>query len=201
MIIANIFTLKKINLGPEFNIFSSMDENIDKELPLLIIGYENAKEMFGELNIMDKQIDKNTFWTFERFADRMIYERDLEEFIKFSFKNVLKKIKYVDVDIIQIKKNKLFKIVKKLLTINNTITYKNKNDVYYILYENIIFGIDLNTISFFGYDKERIHNKIIDKSSVFLEGDEILIEYNDIMELLNYDNKYIPFLYSLKSNV
>ena len=82
----------------------------------------------------------------------------------------------------------------------NLISYESKNRVIYIYSDNIIFGIDLNMVEFIGFDVDKVRNKIKSKSLKFLEGDEILVEYNNYLERLNFDIKLIPFLFSLNSN-
>jgi len=200
MEIANIVTEDKINIGPEFNVVSNYDEIIYHNLPTLIIGYDKVLLYHDKANILNRKINKTTFWTVKRFDNRSIYSSDLEDFITFSFNKYFEQINYVDLDIIQFSNKKMYKIVKKILSLNNFITYRTENDVFYMFSNNIIFGIDLNLIKFVGLNVNKIKNKIITKSVVFIEGNEIFIEYNNDLERLNYDLKYIPVLYSLKNN-
>jgi len=202
MEIANIVSYDSINIGSEFNVVKSMDEIIYKDLPTLIIGHELALSNFSKdsINILNKQINKNTFWTLNRTVKRDVHSADLESFIRFSYKKHLSKINYVDLDFIQFSESKM-KIVKdKLWSLKDVVSYKSNNNVIYMYSDNLIFGIDLNVAEYVGLDIKKIESKIIKKSSVFLQGDEILIEYNNHLERLSHEIKYIPVLYSINSH-
>ena len=199
MEIANIVCTDIINVGPEFNVVKSVDDIIYTNLPTLIIGYETVVELYGidNINVLKRSINKNIFWTFRRTVERKVYEPDLEDFMRHAYKKAIENINYVDLDVIQFDKSKLYKIVKKILKLKTPISYKNENNVIYIYSGNLIFGVDLNLLTFVGFNAEKAEKKIIEKSKVFLEGSEILIEYNNHLERLNYDCKYVPFLYSI----
>ena len=199
MIIANIVSNDSINIGPEFNVVQSMDDITNKELPTLIIGQELAKLVDPNCckNILNRQISDNLFWTLRRNFKRDTYSSDLEKFIRHSYENYIKNIKYIDIDFIQYSKPKMDKVKTKLWSLDNTICYKSSNNIIYVYSENLIFGIDLNLAEYVGLNIEKIERKLNQKSSVFLEGNEILIEYNNHLERLNYEIKYIPVLYSI----
>ena len=199
MEIANIVCLDKLNIGPEFNVVKSVDDIIYNNLPTLIVGYEMAIGLYGvdNINVLKRNVNNKIFWTFRRTVERKIYEPDLEDFMRHAYKKAIEKINYVDLDVIQFKPKKLYKITKKLLQLKNLISYKNDNDVIYVYSDNLIFGIDLKLLNYVGINTEKVEKKIIEKSKVFLVGNEILIEYNNHLERLNHDYKYVPFLYSI----
>ena len=199
MEIANIVCTDVINIGPEFNVVKSVDDIIYTNLPTLIIDYQTVVDLYGldNINVLKRNINKNIFWTFRRTVERKVYESDLENFMRHSYKKAIENINYVDLDVIQNNKTKLFKITKKILQLQNPISYKTENNVIYIYSGNLLFGIDLNLLNFVGVNTEKVEKKIIEKSKVFLKGIEILIEYNNHLERLNYDYKYVPVLYSI----
>lgn len=199
MEIANIVCTDVINVGPEFNVVKSVDDIIYTNLPTLIIGYETVVDLYGidNINVLKRSINKNIFWTFRRTVERKVYEPDLEDFMRHAYKKATENINFVDLDVIQFDRSKLYKIVKKILKLKDPISYKSENNVIYIYSGNLIFGVDLNLLNFVGFNAEKAEKKIIEKSKVFLEGSEILIEYNNHLERLNYDYKYVPLLYSI----
>lgn len=199
MEIANIITEDKIDIGPEFNVVTSLDEIIFKDLPTLIIGYDLVKLFFDKslINVLNKRINKNTFWTFNRNVKRDVFTNDLEDFIRHSYTKCIERINYVDIDLIQFSRGKIIKILRKIKELENIITYKSKNNVIYMYSENLIFGIDLNIVDFIGYDSKKIEDRIRAESIKFLEGDEILLEYGNHLERINNGIKYIPLLYSI----
>jgi len=194
--IANIVSENKINVGPEFNIVTNIGDVIDG-LPTLIVGYEPICELYGSDNItvLDRKISDNIFWTFKKNEKRNTYSSDLEDFIRYSYKKVVKDIKIVDFNPIQYSKKKNLNIFKKLLTVTDGISYESEKGVIYIYSNKIIFIIDLNLLEYADFDVIKIKKKIKDRSIVFLEGKEVLIEYNDYLERLDYDMKVLPFLY------
>lgn len=200
MEIANIVSEDKINIGPEFNVVNSLDEIIFKELPTLIIGYDNICRIYGKENILvlKRNINRTIFWTFKRNEKRNLYNEDVEDFIIYSYKKYIEKINYVDVDVIQFTPFKLRKIVRKMLELKNIISYKTSNNIIYIFGNDLIFGVDLNSLNYIGLDIVKIENKIIAKSNIFLSGEDILIEYQANLNRLNNDLKYLPVLYSIK---
>ena len=133
MEIANIVSTSKINVGPEFNVVENMDEIVFTDLPTLIIGYDTVCDMYGEdnLNVMNRKISKELFWTFKRNEKRQICDIDIEDFIRYSYKKYTKNINYVDLDPIQDNPIKIKRIVKKLLSLNNPISYETENNVIY----------------------------------------------------------------------
>lgn len=199
MEIANIISINKIDVGPEFSVVASMDDIIFKDLPTLVVGYDLAVSLFNKdsVNILNRRINKNTFWTLDRKTKRDVYSKDLENFIRYSYKEYIDKINYVDLDLIQYPKRKISKILRKIYNLDKVISYKSENNVMYMFSQNLIFGIDLNMVRFIGFDQDKVEKKIINKSVVFLQGSEILIEYNNHLERLNHDIKYVPFLYSI----
>jgi hypothetical protein len=197
MEIANIVTTSNINVGPEFKVVPTVDDIIFKEIPTLIIGYGAICELYGaeNINILKRNVTNKVFWTFARGEKRDIYDSDIEDFIRHAYKQYINNIKYVDLDIIQYKYRKLMYIVRKLLSLKDVIAYETNNNVIYIYSDNIIFGIDLGLLEYAGVNIVKVRDKIKDRSLVFLEGNEILMEYGNHLDRFDNDVKLIPFLY------
>ena len=77
MNVGNIVTNSKIDIE-NFKVCRNID-NIDRDIPTLIIGWENVKKIYGEkVSILHKQIDTFTFWTFSPKERKSEYETDLD---------------------------------------------------------------------------------------------------------------------------
>jgi len=196
MKIANVVTTNKIDITDEFNVVSSIDDII-KGLPTLIVGYDYVSKNYPDFDITNISMGNNLYWTFKRTEKRDKYEEDLNWFKFKVYKDLLNKIDYIFVDPIQYKKRTLIKIVRKIYGLSNPISYLH-DEMIYIYSDNLLFGIDLNMLRFIGFDVEKLKNKIKLKSSVFLEKNEILIEYKKNVQILNNKVRYVPFLYFLK---
>lgn len=200
MKVANIVSENKIELEPasSFNFVSSMDD-IDESLPTLIIGWKFMTQFFPEQDILEKQIDEKTIWTYSRSEKRVDFEIDTEKFINFAHKYLISKVLYVFVDPIQYKLGNIKKILGKIKNSKKIISYHH-GDMVYIYTENIVFGIDLSLLQFMGLDRSKILRRIQEDSTVFLTEANILIEYKDYVERLGNQVKYVPYLYSIRND-
>jgi hypothetical protein len=196
MYVANIVTKNNLNVDKYFNVVESLDEII-QGLPTLIIGWDIVKEINPKADFIDKKISENIFWTFKKTERRDIFEEDLYNFINYSYNLLVNNIKYEFIDLILLTETQLKTIFKILKKSTKLIGYKYNNMLY--LYSNdIIYGFDLKLVSYLGHNQETTFEKIKSYCLVFLEHNDILIEYKDIIEMLNNEVKYIPYLYSIE---
>ena len=196
MKVANIVSTNKISVSDEFNVVTSLD-NIIQGLPTLIVGFDVVNKKFPDFNILSKQLGPNLFWTFKRTEKRDKFEEDLTWFMAYAYQEFVKGLKYVFVDPIHYELFSIKKILKKMNSLNNPVSYSNGRMVY-VYGDNFTFGIDLKLMKFVGINPDKIISKIKSKSSVFLEGDKIIIEYKKNVEALGNQVRYIPFLYTIR---
>lgn len=197
MKVANIVSSNNINVSEEFNVVKSMDEIIHG-LPTLIVGFDYVNKHYPEFNILDIELEANLYWTFKRTERRDKHSEDLSWFINKVYNDLTKDIKYIFIDPLQYNSKSLWKIIRKLYSIKDLVTFVN-GDMIYIYGDKFIFGIDLTLMSYIGYEKDKIKTKIKFKSPVFLEESDILIEYKNYIEELGYQIKFLPYLYSIKN--
>ena len=195
MKIANIVSHNKVNVSEQFNVVESMDKIIHG-LPTLIIGFDYVNKNYPDFDIMERKLGDNLYWTVKRTEKRDKYEEDLSWFVSKVLLDLISEVNYVFVDPIQYHGKVLRKIVKKILTIPNKITYQD-GQMYYIYGEKIIFGVDLKLLKYIGLDHIKIKDKILQNSSVFLGDSNILIEYKNTVEELDNKVRYIPYLFSI----
>ena len=196
MKVANIVSTNKVLVSEEFNVVTSLD-NIIQGLPTLIIGFDVVNKKFPDFNILSKQLGPNLFWTFKRTEKRDKYEEDLTWFMAYAYQEFVKELKYVFVDPIQYQRFSIKKILKKMNSISKPVSFYNGRMVY-VYGDNYTFGIDMKLMKFVGLNTDKIISKIKSKSSVFLEGDKIIIEYKKNVEALGNQVRYIPFLYTIR---
>jgi len=197
MKVANIVSNNNINVSEEFNVVKSMDEIIHG-LPTLIIGFDYVNKHYPDFNILDIELEPNLYWTVKKTERRDKHAEDLTWFINKVYNDLTKDIKYIFVDPLQYNSKSLWKIIRKLYSIKNLVTFVN-GDMIYIYGDKFIFGVDLKLMSYIGVKKDKIKNKIKSKSSVFLEENDILIEYKNYIEELGYQIKFLPYLYSIRN--
>ncbi len=194
---ANIVSTTQINVPQDFNVVQSMDEIIHG-LPTLIIGFDLTDKLFPNYDVGNIKVTDNVYWTTKKTESRDKHNIELEWFKHFAYHELIKDINYIFVDPIQYKKKSLLKILKKIYTIPNKITYQH-NDMIYIYSDKFIFGVDLKLIKYIGLDISKIKRKIINISSVFLEGADIFIEYKYIIDDMENQVRFLPYLYSIKN--
>lgn len=197
MLVANIVSNNKLNVSKDFNVVQSMDDVI-QGLPTLIVGFDYVNKHYPDFNILDIKISENLYWTFKKTERRDKYEEDLNWFMVNSYNDLIKDISYIFIDPLQYKSKVLWKILRKINNIEKLISYEN-DDMIYIYGEKYIFGVDLRLLEYVGFKKDKIKHVINSKSSVFLNKNQILIEYKKYVEDLGLQVKYMPYLFSIKN--
>jgi hypothetical protein len=196
MVLGNIVSNNNISVSEEFNVVKTMDEIIHG-LPTLIVGYDLVNKLYPDFDITNILVNGDIYWTFKKTEKRDKYEEDLAWFTSKVYKNLTDNIPYIFIDPIQDKPKKLKKIIKKIHTIKNIITFIDV-DMVYIYGENMIFGVDLKLLDYIGFNVDKIKLKIKKISSVFLDNKEILIEYKNTLETLDNKVRYVPLIYSIR---
>jgi hypothetical protein len=196
MHIANIVTNSNITVDKYFNISNSLD-NIIQDLPTLIVGWDIVKSINPDVDFIDKKLSDNIFWTFKKSERRDIYQEDLYNFITYCYKNLIKDINYSFIDLITLTDSEIKESFNNIKKCKKSATYQY-NDMIYVYCDNTIYGIDLKLVKYLDYDVKKTIEKIKKNSFVFLSGDQILIEYKDIIESLDNEVKYVPYLYTIE---
>ena len=196
MFVGNIVTQSKVNIDKYFNVVETMDAIIHG-LPTLIVGWDIVKTIEPEVDFITRKLSDNIFWTFKKTERRDIFENDLYDFIHHSYNLLIKDLDYKFIDLIQLPEQELKTMFKEIKKSTKVIGYIHEN-MLYIYTDNIVYGLDLKLVTYLEYNLSDILNKIKSYCSVFLDNDEILIEYKDIIDMLNNEVKYVPFLYSIE---
>lgn len=194
MKVANIVSKTKVSVSNNFNVVNTIDDIING-LPTLIVGYQETKNLFPDFDVTNMKVTNSVYWTPSKIEKRSQFEESIDKFIDLIFLDLVKDIKYIFVDPIQYSNRKLWKILRKIYSLNNPISFKY-NKMIYIYAENLIFGIDLDLIQYMGGNILKIIEKIKSKS-VLLEENKILIEYRNNVGVLSDKIRYLPFIYSI----
>lgn len=202
MKIGNIITNKQ-NLGLESNLsdlfnISEDDINVDFSLPTLIIGFDFVNSRYPDFDICSIKIKENLYWTFKKTEKRDKFSEDINWFISKVLCDLTANINYIFVDPIQYNNRKLLKIVKKILSTNDFITY-NHDEMYYLFDGKIIFGIDNNLTNFIGLNKSKVRTLIKNHTTTFLEKNKNVDEFKGLIGYLENKVKYIPLLFLIKN--
>jgi hypothetical protein len=195
--IANIVSKNSLDVSQDFNVVDSIDKII-LGIPTLIVGFDLTESLYPDFDVLDICVKDNIYWTFKKIEKRDKFNEDLDWFITKVYSDLIKDVNYLFVDPILLKPKTLIKIVRKIYSIENIITYKY-NDMLYIYGDKIVFGVDLKLFKFIGFDVKKLKDKINHISTDFLDDDDILIEYKNIVETLGNSVRYIPYLFSIRN--
>ena len=198
MKIANIVISSDLRVNSKFNVVDSFDKIIEG-LPTLIVGLDNVRQIDPRPDFLDRKLSDNIFWTFSKKEKRVLFEEDLFYFTEAIYENIIKKTEYIFVDLILFNNEKVKEIFTIIQQMSKKVTLFNK-DMVYLYGDDKIFGFDLKQVSYMGMGSDRLLGKIKSLSDVFLDDDKILIEYNNDLEMFDYQIKYIPLLYTMNFN-
>lgn len=192
-IVGNIVSNDGITGIPSnFNVLTMEEylKSTQNDLPTLIIGWDLTKTNFDTASILKKKISDGLYWTFATSEKRGIFEEDLKKFIKRSYDDFVKNIKFFNIDPIMYKINTTEELIIKLNSLAGGFAYLYMDKVVYVYHNFNLFSIDLFQLEFIGFDREKVLNKLM--------GDMILFEKNEEKKFKNelkYLNiKYTPYL-------
>jgi hypothetical protein len=188
--------ISNIDLEEEnFNNYTTLSQ-IENDLPTLIIGWSVTKEIFGDkVSILHKEIEDNLFWTFSTKERKVDYEFDIDTFKRECYKKIGNHLHYVYIDILHGKYNINKKIIQKIYTLNNPISYITQNNMLYIFDENIVFGVDLNICELIGITNTKIIERITSLPNSILLGNEIFNKCKDLIKKIDNKERILPYVY------
>lgn len=129
----------------------------EAKIPTLIVGYKNAKEICGDVKILNKKIGKNLYWTFSKRERRTDYEEDLKNFqdTVSDFVSKFCSYEYIDVMTISDERRKEF---NDAISDNHVKVAFVTNTMYYIYHpvKNKTYGISKEVLKAVGSGEERM---------------------------------------------
>jgi hypothetical protein len=195
MIIGYILTNTKIDIDSKFKLINDLDE-IVLDLPTLVVGWDIVKTINPNVDFIDKKLSDNIYWTFKKTERRDLFNMDLYNFTELCYKKLIDSIEYVYVDFILDSRETIKSIFNEIRKSKDSKAFTINNMVY-INVGNKIYGIDINILKYLDLDYQAILDKIKLYSTSFLVDNDILIKYKDILDNINNEVKYIPYLYSI----
>lgn len=183
--LANIVTTStKIKFDLPINRCKSVDD-IDKNLPTLIIGYETAKNSIENFSILKKHTEgTNIYWTFKRNERGVDYEDDLKDFYKTVVLDFCDKVNYQLLDFYKLHKSTVKKLINFAKSDDEKLIYVENNRFLYVYCEkyNTVFGFSLSTVKFFGINPSKVVN---------LFKNNVSNRFISDFSIIPYDIKYI----------
>lgn len=195
--LGTIVSKRKINDVVGFvEVVNDITEVNNPTKPILVIGLNEAKKLKEDFCILEKELDKDLFWTFGKTEKRNDHEKDIDKFYEYILNKEIENIKYYYINFFKLRYNKIKNILNIINNENNKYIYINKN-IIYIYYSNYIMGISLTVLEYLGIDKKKIFHRL-------KRNPKNIIQYQtpfltDKMRKVVNNKKYIiPYFMSLQ---
>ena len=193
--LANIYTKSKLDIEPFFNVVDNEKKLIDG-IPTLIIGWDSVKSLYGDVNILDKKVKDNIYWTFGKRERRNVMEVDVQKFKKKAMSIVSNNIKYKFFNILTAKNDKKKSFYLLLKDTRHKTIFSFNNMLYiYIDGTDTVVSISLRDVEYIGGDVKKIFSTLYNNKFVKVANDNELKDTN--AKLFFKDNIYlIPYIFS-----
>lgn len=196
IIVGNIVSNDGVTgIPPNFNVLT-MEEYLKAEsndLPTLIIGWDLTKTNFNKASILRKKISNGLYWTFNTAEKRGVFEDDLKKFIKRSYDDFVKGIKYFNIDPILYKINSTEELIEKIKSLAGGFAYLYSDKVVYVYHNFNLFSIDLEQLDFIGFDREKVLSILKEDMTQFeINNTKGISRFKNELKYLNI--KYVPYL-------
>lgn len=178
--------------------------DINLNLPTLFVGWNVVKDNpnINSANILDKTIVTNKlFWEFSYKEKKSEYFKGIDNFINnapiYYFKY---NYKYINLDPIFFNISNI-EDLKHILPKESQVIYNYKNEMLYIFYNNVIWGIDLKMYGYFNFDVVELKVEILKRNKLFIDdidGDQYIEQYKNFP---NFEElkRYMPVILSFDS--
>ena len=138
-------------------------EEADSTKPILIVGWDNAKQFEG-YNILERKLSEGVFWTFSKAENRYEFEKDLKKFYNYLFNNIIKYIIYNYINIYKLKYNKLKELYRIFISKERDNIYIS-NDMMYTVLDGKILGVSFPMLEYCGINREKVIKRIKENRS------------------------------------
>lgn len=193
--LANIYTKSKIDIEPFFNVVDDENKLVDG-IPTLIIGWDSVKSLYGDINILDKKVKDNIYWTFGKRERRNVMEVDVQKFKRKAMSITCNNVKYKFFNILTAKNDKKKSFYLLLKDTRHKTIFSFNNMLYiYIDGTDTVVSISLRDVDYIGGDVKKIFSTLYNNKFVKVANDNELKDTN--AKLFFKDNIYlIPYIFS-----
>ena len=197
-ILGSIVSRRKIKEKINFiEVVNEIDLVSDKEKPILIIGYNEAKSIYPNISILDKKISNNIYWTFSKTEKKYEYDKDIKLFYDYVISSAIKNIEYYYINILKLKYNNIKKIINILNNNKKKYIYIN-NNILYIYYNNYILGLSLEMTDYLGIERNKILNKIKRNSENIIKYSDSFLDLS-LKKVINNKKYVMPYFMSIQN--
>lgn len=192
--IGQICTDAKFDCIDFFKVLSDFDK-IDVTIPTLIVGWQKAQKIFGtQVNILNKKINDNVFWTFSKMEKRIDYENDIIYFYNLCVDKIKKDVKYTYMNILTMKYSRIKDFIRFIENSEKKVLFIDNNMIY-IYVKHSVIGLSFNDFDYLNINKDKIIRKIKANGSIVLLQNDTFMSKR-IKQIIN-DKFLIPYFFYL----
>jgi len=153
-------------------MIGKIDKIIDTDKPILIDGWGKTKTLDPNQKITNKKISDNIFWTFSEKEKRSENLTDVEKFKVNCVSKFESKYRYYFINPFEIGFTNVKKLINKMDDKKSGYYYFDGR-YFFVLIDNIIFGLDTEFLSLISVTKDKIENWLKNKNFKLFGDSEI----------------------------
>lgn len=189
--IGNIITFNKSKIElAQFHIFDNLNA-INNNLPTLLVGYTETKNLFNGLNFIDRKITDRLFWTTSRLEDRHIFNVDLEKFVEYCEENISSNFNYFFINPFELTLKQTKRLITKL-KMHKGVFYQD-GPMMYLYLNDFTYGFHKEIGEIYGIKYFRVLKFFSDNHYTEVPTDQIE-EAKIILQIIDYDPSKLLFL-------
>lgn len=193
-----IVTKSRINgVVDHIGIVDDISKVEDPTLPILLIGYNNAKKRYGEsFSILSKSIYPNEFWTFGKMERRVEYDRDLSNFCQYVIDKSISDLEYHYIDIFTVSYSMVKKLILLLHSSDPCYIYLCGFMIYIYDGNGKIYGLSTKIMKYAKIDIDRIYRMLYKCESNVVRTSDSFVNSN-MKKVLNNKRYAMAYFISM----
>ena len=196
--LGNIIAKHKVSVSEFFNVTDDITK-VDTNIPTLIVGWANVKELFPGQSILDSDITSTISWTYSKREKRYQFEKDIIKFITKVIHGITEKVNYRFFNYVladQSRRNSFFSYVSQ----GNCSIYHNARFLYiYNIKDRITIGVSLTDLRYIGINTKDFIQMLNANQNNLLVDNLNFIDQESFV-LLKDNVKSAAYLYYLKNS-
>lgn len=163
------YGVNKIEL-PHLNVFKSI-EDIDNQLPTLLVGYSEVKLVYENLNFFDKKINDDLYWTFNRVEDRYNYIKDLSSFIDHCESKLTQSFKYLFINPFELNLTQIKRFINHIKT--NDGVFLSDGPMIFVTIKDLTYGFHTQFSEILGIQEGKLYQFLTKNNYIKIAEDTI----------------------------
>lgn len=187
-------------IGQWFEVVPYADYDETKHKPCLFIGIERLSEFLNQkVDVVNRRLSDDRWYTFTKYEYRKYYEDDLYEFKKRCYESLVSDISYYFVDPLLLSEEKYAVMMKRCLDRKTNMTIMTYGDMYYASVDKTILGFNKNFQGFVPTIDSDLDTLIAEAKRIF-SGEDLILQYSEHLDMLGGEIKFLPYICSLNEN-